>query len=239
MRWIWSVFIVPWLLLGREMTSYLPFSPLIFDVGAYHGEKTEKYLRLGARKVICIEPQASCVAILKRKFGYINRVVILELAASDKIGTIPFYINSRAKTISTADLDWQMLTRFTENPSWDTWDIQIEIPTTTLDALIEMYGVPDFCKIDVEGHELFVLKGLTQPIPYMSFEYVPELLDQKTVPCLDHLETLGCPSYNVCFNNTETIACSDWMDREALLGFLRSQKDPGIMGDIYVRLRAE
>jgi len=42
----------------------------------------------------------------------------------------------------------------------------------TLDAAtIETFGKPFYCKIDVEGWELDVLKGLSQPIPLISFEF--------------------------------------------------------------------
>jgi hypothetical protein len=50
-----------------------------------------------------------------------------------------------------------------------------EVEVSTLDALIDSFGIPSFCKIDVEGYEYEVLKGLTQPIPSLSFEYAPWL----------------------------------------------------------------
>ena len=41
------------------------------------------------------------------------------------------------------------------------WDQAIEVPCTTLDALIAEYGAPAFAKIDVEGFEDTVLAGLS------------------------------------------------------------------------------
>ena len=35
-------------------------------------------------------------------------------------------------------------------------------------------GSGTFVKIDVEGFEYEVLKGLSTPVPYLSFEFVPE-----------------------------------------------------------------
>jgi FkbM family methyltransferase len=42
---------------------------------------------------------------------------------------------------------------------------------TTMDTLISLYGKPDYCKIDVEGFEINVLKGLNIPLNLVSFEY--------------------------------------------------------------------
>ena len=49
----------------------------------------------------------------------------------------------------------------------------------TMDSLIAQFGAPAFTKIDVEGFELEVLKGLTKPVKYLSIEYtVPEQVDK-------------------------------------------------------------
>ena len=41
---------------------------------------------------------------------------------------------------------------------------------TTLDDLISSYGVPRFIKIDTEGVEDLVLRGLSQPVDQLLFE---------------------------------------------------------------------
>jgi hypothetical protein len=45
------------------------------------------------------------------------------------------------------------------------------VNVATLDSLIDEFGVPDYAKIDVEGFDLEVLRGLSRPIPLLSFEY--------------------------------------------------------------------
>ena len=45
------------------------------------------------------------------------------------------------------------------------------VKVTTLDDEIKKYGAPSFCKIDVEGLEVDVLRGLSSPIKMISFEY--------------------------------------------------------------------
>src|SRR5262249_60695009 len=53
------------------------------------------------------------------------------------------------------------------------WDetAAIEVNVVTLDSLIDEFGVPDYIKIDVEGFDLEVLRGLSQPIALLSVEF--------------------------------------------------------------------
>jgi len=222
------LFLSPYIF-SQEMKDFLPEHPLVFDVGAHHGGKTEHYLNLGASRVISVEPQVSCLDILRMKFGNQRKVIVEPLCLSDTSGTIPFYV-SPSTTISTADLDWQE-GRF---KGW-IWEQPIEISATTLDVLIERYGVPDFCKIDVEGYELSVLKGLSQPIPFLSFEFTAEYLGKKTKPCLEHLSSLGYKKFNVAFDNTEKFAFENWVDWPSLIIEIEKNPDPLYWGDIYAR----
>jgi len=72
------------------------------------------------------------------------------------------------------------------------WNKEIMVATTTLDQLIARHGLPAFLKIDVEGFELHVLQDLSQPVPFISFEYAPELIDEheraQNQPALQRLQ---------------------------------------------------
>jgi FkbM family methyltransferase len=46
----------------------------------------------------------------------------------------------------------------------------VTVPVTTLDKAIDEFGVSTFCKMDVEGFEVDVLKGLSKPIPLLTIE---------------------------------------------------------------------
>ncbi len=214
---------------ARQMRDYLPSNALVFDVGAHNGNKSAHYLHLGASRVVCIEPQVSCMQTLREKFKGYPRVFFELCALSDHIGVIPFYECS-ATTISTADLDWQK-GRFSDF----SWADPIDAPATTLDALIRKYGVPGFCKIDVEGYELQVLRGMTTPIPYLSFEFTTEFLQIKTKACLEYLSSLGYTLFNVVFGESEEFTFDNWMDWPVLLEEIQKNPDPLYWGDIYAR----
>ena len=53
------------------------------------------------------------------------------------------------------------------------WDGETRVDVTTLDCLIERFGLPAFCKIDVEGSQLEVLRGLSRALRVIAFEYIP------------------------------------------------------------------
>jgi len=71
-----------------------------------------------------------------------------------KAGKTQFYISALTPTVSTmAAEDWR--DKIDDHTSFKvTWDESIEVVVITLDQLIEQYGLPDFCKIDVEDFEV-------------------------------------------------------------------------------------
>jgi hypothetical protein len=74
--------------------------------------------------------------------------------------------------------------------AWVDWSGRLEVPVTTLDALIEAHGEPAFAKIDVEGMEHEVLAGLSRPLRALSFEFVPSSMS-SALASLERLEALG------------------------------------------------
>jgi hypothetical protein len=74
------------------------------------------------------------------------------------------------------------------------WNETEQVVIDTLDNLIAKYGLPKFIKIDVEGFELDVLKGLTNPVPIISFEYATPEHTVRLFECIEMIEKLS-PKY--------------------------------------------
>ncbi len=165
---------------------------LCFDVGANIGERTKFFLSLGAM-VVAVEPQPSCLKNLKKKYKNNKYVTIVEKGLSDAPGLIKMAVCDDSPTISTMSEKWRLEGRFSTAYKWDRF---IDVNLTTLDSLIESYGVPKYCKIDVEGYEYNVIKGLKTPIEYLSFEFTKEFVDDAE-KCLDYLSQLGTIEVNI------------------------------------------
>lgn len=211
-------------------SQFIKKGDLCFDVGANIGSFTKVFLELGAR-VICIEPQKRCLEQLYKKFGSNENVIIVDKAVGDQEGIGNLAICEKAATISTMSRKWITESRFSNRYIWT--KIQ-QVSITTLDTLILSYGQPKFCKIDVEGFEVPVLKGLTKRIPFLSFEYSGEFFyDVKN--CINNLLSLGKVKFNSTIGSTKKFIFPTWVTHDELYEKLDSLKDKYKLlgGDIY------
>ncbi len=210
--------------------SFVRPGDLCFDVGANTGNRTTVLLDLGAR-VICVEPQPACVKKLKKIFGKNPAVTIVETALGEKEGQGELAICEQEPTISTMSTRWRQEGRFSGTHAWMP---TVPVAVTTLDSLITHYGRPAFCKIDVEGFELAVLRGLSRPIPFISFEFTREFfMDARG--CLEHLASLGPVAFNVSLGESMSLLWQDWVDKETLCENIEAQGDALLWGDIYAK----
>ena len=115
------------------------------------------------------------------------------------------------------------------------WREALTVSVETLDGMILKHGKPHFIKIDVEGFELEVLRGLSQPIDCISIEFTPELV-HNSIKCIDYLETLGPVEFNYGKCNDADFYFPYWVKRPQIDDYLCSVKDYRIeFGDIYVK----
>ena len=145
--------------LRRFYAQFVQPGSLVFDCGANLGEYTQAFLYLGA-SVVAVEPHPGMVARLRRIRN--KRLTVVPAAMGKEPGVLPLHMSNKSE-VSSMSSSW--LDVVARNDGWATkprWTDSIDVTVSTLDALIERFGMPEFIKIDVEGFELEVLRGLTQ-----------------------------------------------------------------------------
>lgn len=114
------------------------------------------------------------------------------------------------------------------------WNKKKIVSVTTLDDLIKEFGMPAFCKIDVEGCEIAVLRGLSKPISYLSFEFTQKTPD-KTKICLECLKSLGYKYFNFHFGEPAELFFPDWVGAAEIIKEIESSDNDILWGDIYAK----
>jgi FkbM family methyltransferase len=207
---------------------------LAFDVGAHVGNRTGALLAIGTR-VVAVEPQPAFAGLLRRLYGRNHNFTLWQCALGAAPGRAQLMVSSRTPTVSTLSPDWAAQVGATASFSSVRWDQQVDVEVRTLDALIAEYGLPDFCKLDIEGNELEVLRGLSVAIPAISFEFLIPTLT-SAFQCLDRLVELGDYEVNFIKGEYPRFASAVWMDAKALRHQLSALPDDGRAGEVYARL---
>jgi FkbM family methyltransferase len=215
---------------------YAPFvrpGSLVFDCGANRGDFTQAFLHLGAT-VIAIEPMPAMIAKLRLIRN--KRLTVVPCAVGKEPGLVPLYVSERSD-ISSLSSDW--LSVVSRNDGWARelrWTGTVNCTMSTLDALIEQFGMPEFIKIDVEGFELEVLCGLTKRPRLLSFEFNSASIDSAHA-CIGRFPAdaefnyiIGEPAAAV------TMALSEWVDAQEMTQIIHNTLACcRTFGDIFVR----
>jgi len=214
--------------------SFIGKGDLCFDVGANIGNRISPLLAVGA-KVVAVEPQESCINILRLKFG--DKIELVAKGLGEREGRENFHI-SNIDTISSFSDEWINSVKDDRFKEFN-WDKQVEVEMATLDQLIDKYGEPQFIKIDVEGYELNVLKGLTRPIKIISFEYTVPEQTGKVIECIEQLyknETnIEC---NYSIGESMDLSNQEWKSVAEMNEHVLSQEFIDThFGDVYVRMK--
>ena len=205
---------------------------MVFDVGACYGKKLVSLLNLNSR-VVAIEPQERCMKYLKNNFNS-NSVYFIQKALGETESIEKLY-EGVDHSLSTMSNEWKKKIIENNDDLKHNWKTPYYVSVTTLDSLIKQFGAPSFIKIDVEGYELSVLKGLTRPIKMISIEFIKNNI-HNSIDCLKYLNNMGDYRYNYSIGEEHRFFFKTWKNYSEIVNYLVS---PSISkwGDIYIKLK--
>ena len=215
-------------------SQFVKEGDLCFDVGGNVGDFTQAFIDCGA-SVICVEPQEYCFNLLAKRFRNNKKVVIVKKAIGTEEGEMKLHLTS-SHTIASMSPEWINKVKESGRFSEFNWTKHEIVNVTTLDKLIGMYGVPEFCKIDVEGYEYEVIKGLSRRIKYISFEFTNEFLE-NAIRIIERLAELGKMELNFMEGLSLVMYYKDWIDAPSMILHLRKSKKESV-GDVFIRFTA-
>jgi len=216
--------------LADEVALYralVPQGALCFDVGANIGEKSEAMLLAGAR-VVAFEPHPLVLGELGARCAPWPGWQVVRAAVGSRSAIATLHTRAAHGQSSLVE-DWEGQATG-----------RVDVPVVTLDAAIERFGLPHYCKIDVEGWELEVLRGLSHPLPLVSFEFhLGGRGVTDTRACLAVLDRQGPGEVNVTPAERAAFHWPRWMPLAEFLawypGDLPTTLPGNPYGDIYVR----
>lgn len=131
---------------------------LIFDLGCHTLDSTERFLDKGYT-IIAIDADIDKLKLIDLKYNkYIqeNKLILVNKAIySEDNCIVNFYIQPN-NTV------WNSL--FKNISERSNVSKCIKVDTITLRSLIQMFGIPEYCKIDIEGADIIALNSLSEDI---------------------------------------------------------------------------
>ncbi|MBK9078021.1 MAG: FkbM family methyltransferase [Hyphomicrobium sp.] len=207
---------------------------LAFDIGAHVGDRVSSFRRLGAR-VVALEPQPLLQRALHLIHGRDPAVILVPAAVAAERGLSTLHVNTRNPTVSTLSSAFLVEADGAEGWQGQSWDTTLTVPVVTLDRLIATFGPPAFIKIDIEGYEDEALRGLTQPVPALSFEFTTIARDVAQ-RCLEMLMSLGDYRFDVALGESQTLTFGRWITAAEMSKYLELLPHAANSGDVYAVL---
>lgn len=207
---------------------------IFFDVGANQGQKTDIFLRLGA-KVVAVEPDEYNQKILKQNFLMYRLVekpvTIVGKAVSDRSGAETMWVDEPGSAKNTLNPKWVETLRTDSSRFGKRLEFEEtqKVQTITLEDLVRDYGRPFYIKIDVEGYEPAVLRRLRRPVPYISFEVNLPEFKPEALECIELLENVAAQGdLNYTSDCRRGLASEHWLPKQEFVDVLDNCREPCI-----------
>lgn len=200
---------------------------LCFDIGANTGKKSRLFLSLGAN-VIAFEPQTACQESLKnlKKVYPSFEYYPIAVGAENEEKELFLANHSEVATLSKAFIDY-----FSGDEIQ--WTAKETVTVKSLESLIETYGLPNYCKIDVEGYELDILSHLKSKIPMLEFEFTGGFISEtiKIISLLDNENV----RFNYILNEHLKLQLRDWCTGTEMKKIIQKLPIKRLHGNIFAK----
>lgn len=210
---------------------------LVFDIGANRGSKTALFARY-ATQVVGVEPGPASVDLMRRRFAHRPEITVVSKGVGSREGVAPFYMFDEDSCYNTFSPIW--VEAHIENPSRENMQVKTvtDVPITTLDALVREFGRPCYIKIDVEGLELEVCRGLSEAVPLLSFECNCPEFKADGIAVVERLAALAdIVEFNYSSSGIiETLLADRWLRPDEMIAILK--RDGAGFHDIFCRSRS-
>lgn len=205
----------------------------VIDVGAHVGTRSRAMRAVGAT-VVAMEPQRPFSTFLRWTLP--KDIVVLDAAAGPAESTARLAVSSRHPTVSSLRTDFVDGAASASGFEQVRWNDSQQVRVVTLDSVIRQYGTPRYIKIDVEGFEEEVLRGLTTPVELISVEFLPGF-PQLSLGVMARLMQLGPYQFNPVVGESAHFAWPEWRDSKATASWLQSLPVASSSGDLFARLQ--
>ena len=147
------------------------------DVGAHKGSYTELILQANHRcRILMFEPQIKYFNLIKIKFKKFNLIKIFNSAVSNTKGKKTLFVNKHDVTSSLVGLNTNnfylnLKAKLFSTDAKGMISEKIKVNTVDLFSVLKKnkFQIIDLVKIDTEGHEYEVLKGLRKSIKQVKY----------------------------------------------------------------------
>ncbi|CAM4047654.1 MULTISPECIES: FkbM family methyltransferase [Flavobacterium] len=214
----------------REIKFYsniISNGDLCFDIGANIGAKSKIMLNI-SENVIAFEPQKSChlhLEKLKQKnvnFNYLPYAV----GAKNEIKKL--YLGNYSEI---ASLSKKFIKNYTtEKVYWKDYEF---VEVKSFNHLIETYGLPKYCKIDVEGYEFEILSNLNYQIPIIEFEFTGKLI-ADTLKIIDLFKNQNI-DFNYTLNENQNFHLKKWIKNTEIKEIIKGLPIKNLHGNLFCK----
>jgi FkbM family methyltransferase len=210
----------------RFYKNLIKKNDLCFDIGANMGSKSKLYLTTGAT-VIAFEPQSACLPYLSRIKNPNFHFYPFAVGSENKESLLYTSNYSEVATLST-----DFIAAYESEKVY--WTNEEKVKVKSIDVLISAYGLPDYCKIDVEGYELEILSHLSYPIPIIEFEFTEKFISD-TYKIIDLL-SIHPYSFNYTLNEQSEFRLFQWVPAEEIKSIINALPKQKLHGNLFCKL---